>query len=117
MTITATQLSEGFGTEVSKEFSEALERIRHCLQQLDEGQTWWRPDEQLNSIGNLLLHLSGNVRQWIIAGIGHAKDVRDRPTEFATRGPKAKQALLRQLQETVSEAQVVLCQVTPEELL
>jgi len=117
MTTTASQLSQSLGTEVAREFSEALERIEHCLRQLDEMQVWWRPDEQLNSIANLLLHLGGNVRQWIVAGIGGAEDVRERPDEFSSRGPQAKQSLFQRLQDTVSEAQAALCQVTPEDLL
>ena len=45
-------------------------KIQHCLSQLSDAQVWWRPREEMNSIGNLLLHLTGNIRQWIVAGVG-----------------------------------------------
>jgi len=71
----------------------------------------------MNSIGNLILHLCGNVRQWIVAGIGGAKDVRNRPVEFAERGPLAKEELLRGLDRVVDEAKSVLESLTAQQLL
>ena len=55
-----------------------LPKIERCIGLLGDEQIWWRANEQSNSIGNLLLHLSGNVRQWIICGLGGATDSRDR---------------------------------------
>ena len=94
-----------------------LDRIRHCLQQLDDKQVWWRPNESLNSIANLLLHLSGNLRQWIVAGVGGAPDSRNRPEEFAQREPIPKVELWRRLEAVVSEADAVLARLTDEQLL
>ncbi len=62
-----------------------LPKIERCLGRLTDEQIWWRANEQSNSIGNLLLHLSGNVRQWIVCGLGDATDSRDRDSEFAQR--------------------------------
>jgi uncharacterized damage-inducible protein DinB len=94
-----------------------LARIAHCLGQLDDAQVWWRPREGMNSIANILLHLCGNLRQWIVAGAGGAADVRDRPSEFAERGPVPRADLLRRLEEVVQEADAVLARVSDGQLL
>ena len=91
-----------------------LPKISQALECLDAEQIWWRPNEASNSIGNLLLHLSGNVRQWLIAGVGGAPDVRARAAEFAARETLNKQALLAQLTETLAEADVVLASLTTQ---
>ena len=71
----------------------------------------------MNSIGNLILHLCGNLRQWIVSGIGGEDDVRQRPNEFSERGPIAKIELLRRLEEVVIEAQAALQNATAQDLL
>src|SRR5262249_10796002 len=95
----------------------ALERIKHCLGQLTEAQVWWRSQPSLNSIGNLILHLCGNVRQWIVAGLAGTADVRNRPGEFAERGPIAKSELLRNLEAVSDKAQQVLAAVDAGQLV
>ena len=95
----------------------AADRIKHCLDQLTDEQVWRRSSESINSIGNLILHLSGNARQWIVAGIGGAPDVRQRPKEFSERGPIAKAELLRRLDEVVAEARAVLGKASAQDLL
>src|ERR1041385_9451923 len=62
-----------------------LPKIERCLSLLTDEQIWWRPNSESNSIGNLILHLSGNARQWIVCGVGGAADARDRDAEFARR--------------------------------
>src|SRR6266702_8297067 len=74
-----------------------LPKIERCLEVLTDEQIWWRANPQSNSIGNLILHLSGNVRQWIVSGLGGAADGRDRPAEFSEHGPIPKDELLRKL--------------------
>jgi hypothetical protein len=101
-------LAAAIGRELSKEITEALARIDHCLAQLTDEQIWWRPAEGMNSIGNLLLHLTGNVRQWLIAGLGGTADERDRPAEFAERRPIPKADLLARLRAAVGEGRAVL---------
>ena len=115
--MTADELARAVGGEAGNELANALERINHCLDQLTDEQIWWRPGPDLNSIGNLILHLCGNVRQWIVAGVGGAADVRDRPAEFAERGPIPRADLVRRLQAVVAEAQAVLAKVTAAELV
>ena len=95
----------------------ALECIKHCLNQLNDEQIWRRAQPGLNSIGNLILHLCGNVRQWIVSGVGGAKDDRNRPAEFADNGPIARQELLKRLEGVVTEAKQAMQGVTAEELL
>src|SRR5687768_12062329 len=62
-----------------------LDQIRHCIGQLSDEQLWWRPHPSMNSIANVLLHLAGNIRQWIISCVGSVPFDRDRPAEFADR--------------------------------
>ncbi|MCP3696766.1 MAG: DUF1572 domain-containing protein, partial [Planctomycetaceae bacterium] len=78
MPATLESVSTAVTGHACQEFDEALRIITHCLDQLNDDQTWWRPSESMNSIANLLLHLSGNVRQWIVSGVGGAPDVRKR---------------------------------------
>ena len=92
-------------------------KIRHCLAQLNDDQVWWRPREEMNSIGNLLLHLAGNVRQWIVAGVGDETDNRDRQSEFDQRGPRPKEEALEKLETVLEQAESVMRSVTSDELL
>ena len=94
-----------------------LPKIERCLEELSEEDIWWRPNEVSNSIGNLLLHLSGNVRQWIISGIGGAPDLRDRDQEFEQRAPISTERLLERLSATVREADAILAGLDPASLL
>lgn len=91
-------------------------RIADCVGRLSEDQIWARGSENQNSVGNLVLHLCGNVRQWLISGVGGAPYLRDRDAEFAARGGASGAELARRLQETVSEAGVVLDGLTAERL-
>jgi hypothetical protein len=101
-------LSGLFGAELANELDDALERIRHCLGQLSDEQVWRRSREDMNSIANVLLHLTGNLRQWVLAALGGTPDDRDRPAEFAARGMIPKAALVSRLEETVSDVVAVL---------
>jgi hypothetical protein len=94
-----------------------LPRIEGCVEGLSEEQIWWRANPHSNSIGNLMLHLSGNVRQWIMSGIGGRPDVRDRQDEFDECSPIPCAELLSRLRDTVMEADHVLASVDPECLL
>jgi uncharacterized damage-inducible protein DinB len=88
-----------------------LVKINAALAELDDEQIWRRPNETSNSIGNLMLHLAGNVRQWIVAGVGGAADARDRASEFAERGRIGKSELLDRLKTTLDEVDEVLAKV------
>jgi hypothetical protein len=93
-----------------------LPLIVKCLQQLSEEEIWWRPNAASNSAGNLVLHLCGNVRQWIISGLGGVEDRRERDREFSERGPIPRQVLVSQLRRTVRDACRVLAQLSDDSL-
>lgn len=103
--------------EMRRRLSECHERITHCLDQLNDAQVWWRPHESMNSIANLVLHLSGNLRQWIVSAVGGAADVRNRPQEFSAQGPISKNELLEQLNTVVTEADAALGRFDETQLL
>jgi uncharacterized damage-inducible protein DinB len=83
---------------------QACSRIEACVSMLDEEQVWMRAGETSNACGNLCLHLEGNVRQWILHGVGGAPDLRVRDAEFAATGGAKRDKLLAQLRTTVDEA-------------
>lgn len=112
--------------EVSKRFidraiefltGDYLPKIERCLEQLTDEQIWWRANEQSNSIGNLVLHLSGNARQWIVCGLGSEPDTRERDAEFAQRDPLARAELLDLLRSTLADVETVLRELDPSTLL
>lgn len=92
------------------------ERIEQCLGRLTDEQVWMRGSGNENAAGNLVLHLCGNVRQWIISGAGGAPDTRERDAEFAARGGLAREELLARLRSTVEEAAEVITALPPHRL-
>ena len=92
-------------------------RIETCVGKLTPEQVWGRGAENQNAIGNLILHLSGNVRQWIVAAIGGAKDVRARDQEFAERQIIDPAELLARLTTTVKEAADVIRTLSADQLM
>ncbi|MFO0960373.1 MAG: DUF1572 family protein [Isosphaeraceae bacterium] len=109
-------LATPFVADVRQQFGEAGSLIHHCLRQLDDDQVWWRPNEGMNSIGNLLLHLAGNLRQRIVSFIGGEPDTRDRPSEFTERGPIPKGDLLARFDEALRQADAVIASLSAERL-
>ena len=94
-----------------------LPKIERCLEKLTDDQIWWRANEESNSIGNLILHLCGNARQWIISGVGAQPDARDRDAEFAQREIISRTELLTLLRSTLSEVESTLLNLNPSLLL
>lgn len=87
------------------------------MAQLTDEDVWIRSNDASNSIGNLVLHLSGNVQQWIIGGVGNLPYTRDREHEFGERGGFTREQLLARLKETLANADQVLANVDPNSLL
>ncbi len=94
-----------------------LPKIERCLERLTDEQVWWRASGRSNSIGNLLLHLEGNLRQWVVSGAGGALDARVRDREFAERQQLSREILLASLRATVEEANDTLARLDPAVLL
>ena len=115
--MTADELAKAVGEEAALELQRATDAIRHCLNQLSEDQVWHRPTPSMNSVGNLLLHLCGNVRQYFVSGLGGAKDVRERPREFTERGPIPKAELLSRLETTIAESVAALGSTDAQNLM
>jgi uncharacterized damage-inducible protein DinB len=92
-------------------------RILTCLTQLTPDQVWMRGSENENAVGNLVLHLCGNVRQWIGFGVGRKPDIRVRDREFSARGDAEVEDLKARLEATVSEAVEVISSLAPERLV
>lgn len=106
-----TALSRGpcptFGRLASRYLAEYEEKIRYAVALLDEEQLWWRPNERSNSVGNLLLHVTGNLSLWILAGLAGEPYERDRAGEFAADGERGKGELLARLADTVARCREV----------
>ncbi len=100
-----------------KLFGQYWPRMKTCVEPLTTEQVWWRPNEATNSIGNLLLHLDGNVRQWLVNSFNRDEDNRNRPAEFAAKEGATAAELLDRLDMTLHEAAKVLGRLTAAELL
>ncbi|MFK7817799.1 MAG: DUF1572 family protein [Planctomycetaceae bacterium] len=95
----------------------AMVKLTNCVQQLSDDQIWWRPVNDLNSVGNLILHVCGNLRQWVISGVGGEPDRRQREAEFSATGGQTSEALCQQLTDTLAAVASVLRVTTIEQLL
>jgi uncharacterized damage-inducible protein DinB len=120
------ETTTGAAQTVPTEFIEAsciflkndfLPKLLHCLNAMSDDQIWWRPNEQSNSVGNLVIHLRGNVKQWIVVPLGGGKFLRDRNAEFATRERVPKAQLTSDIQTTVNEVDAVLRGFAANQLL
>jgi len=92
-------------------------RLRQSVESLTDEQVWWRPNAASNSIGNLILHLNGNVTQWLVDSFNRDGDKRNRPAEFAAESGLTAAELLAKLGATMERAAQVLDRLTVEELL
>ena len=110
----AAEFIEASRVFLTKDF---LPRLIDCLEKMPDEDIWWRPNEQSNSAGNLILHLCGNVRQWIVATIGGVPSQRNRAAEFSTRDPLPKAELISRISAAISEVDSVLEQLPPSRLM
>src|SRR5690348_17173650 len=107
-------LASMFVNESRRSLSADLAKIEKALDGLSPTDVWWRPNEASNSIGNLILHLCGNIRQWIIGGVGARPYERDRPREFSERTSLPTNELLDRLRAVVGEADAVIGAMTAD---
>lgn len=100
-----------------KLFGQYVPRLRTCVSSLSDQQIWWRANPASNSVGNLLLHLNGNVGQWIVASFNGLPDERDRPAEFHEHDQPSKTVIMDRLNATLARAEQTLLGLTAEQLL
>jgi uncharacterized damage-inducible protein DinB len=112
-----TSIGLEFVSVSASQLEKYLGRIDTCARKLTEEQFWTRHSENQNAVGNLVLHLTGNVRQWILAGVGGARDTRVRDVEFSRRGPAPAGELIEGLHTTVEAATAVIRGLSDEALL
>ncbi len=109
---------EGILFEVRRRIhEEGMHRIKYCLDQLTDQDIWFRPNPNSNSVGNLVLHLCGNARQWVVAGLTDKADTRNRDDEFEEQGPIPVDDLKNLLDTTWQEVNEALEQLSPDDLL
>jgi uncharacterized damage-inducible protein DinB len=95
-------MEQRFLAEADKYLAQYVEKIAHCVSLLSEEQVWWRPNEACNSVGNLLLHLRGNLSQWVLSGIAGTAFERHRAQEFTASETATKAELLAGLTDVVA---------------
>ncbi len=88
--------------------NESTQRVLKCLNEIDEIELWKKPNEHSNSIGNIVLHLCGNISQYIISSLDQVEDIRERDKEFSANEAFKKSELLTKLQQTINEAITVM---------
>lgn len=96
---------------------ENTSKIIKCLDLLSEDEVWHKPNASANSIANLILHLCGNIRQYAVSSLGNVIDVRERDSEFTTKGGLNKKSLIEKLSKTVEDAKEAIRNLREEELL
>jgi uncharacterized damage-inducible protein DinB len=92
-------------------------KLRTAVQAIPPDRLWWRPNEESNSAGNLLVHLAGNLGQWMLAGVGGRPSTRNRAAEFAARDGADAATLLADLERVLDDVDAVLRGITHERLL
>jgi len=114
-------MRESIEVEVTQEAIHRLQentpKIKKCLDELTEEEIWKRPNNSSNSIGNIVVHLCGNITQYILSSLGNAEDRRERDKEFAVEGGWNKKELFEKLQSTVDEAVKIIKDVDQQDLL
>lgn len=98
-------------------FTEGADRIKKCLSHLSQEQIWYKHNDNTNSVGNLVLHLCGNVRQYILHGIDGQADIRERHLEFSETGPIATNILIEKLNQLESDVKAAFQRIEPGHLI
>ena len=106
-----------FKEEALHYFGLNFPRIQNCLSHLSEEELWHSPNESTNSVGNLLLHLCGNITQYIISGIGGAADERQRDLEFSEKGHYNKEELAAKIKKVLEDSEAVIGEMTEAQLM
>jgi len=113
----AQTLGQIFITHSVEKLRQLTDRILTCLARLNEDQIWTRGGDHENAIGNLILHLCGNLRQWIGSGVGNLENIRVRDLEFSARGGTSNEELRAKLEGTVDLAIGIIAGLDEQALL
>lgn len=111
------QLVEELVKNALYRMDESTRMINKSLNNISEKEIWQNPNDSLNSIGNLILHLCGNMTQYIISSLGELEDERNRDAEFQTKDGLNKEELIKKLENTVDDAKRVIFDAKPEQLV
>ncbi|CAM4416601.1 DinB family protein [Zobellia nedashkovskayae] len=111
------KFKEEFVQNALYRIDESTRMNRISVTQLSEEELWKRPNESLNSIGNLILHLCGNITQYVISSLGENEDKRDRDLEFSAKEIYSKEELVEKLTETVEIAKRIINDASVEQLV
>ncbi len=112
----AVKTESEFIKQTAERFKEGFDRILRAAGQLDDRQTWIRPSSESNSVGIILQHLIGNLKQWVCAGIGGAEFQRNRPQEFRDHPHPSKGEILHEFLNLGKAVEEVISQVDPDSL-
>jgi uncharacterized damage-inducible protein DinB len=111
------EIIQEFKEQILHRMDESSRMIGLSLEKVSEEDIWRRPTETSNSIGNLILHLCGNITQYTIASLGDQADTRQRDLEFQAKDGLKKEELLNMLDKVVGEAKETIQQAPFEELM
>jgi len=103
--------------QVDRDLALYLDKIRYCAGLLDETQVWWRANARSNSVGNLMLHLCGNLSQWVLQGLGGRTYERRRAQEFSAAGGVSREELVARLSAVVAECRPVIAGLSETDLV
>jgi hypothetical protein len=103
-----------FTSEVVHKIDENSQKLVSCIRELGENEIWKRPNPHSNSVGNIILHLCGNISQYAISSLGSRKDVREREKEFSADGGYSGSELLKKLTDTLDEAKNIIQNISGE---
>jgi uncharacterized damage-inducible protein DinB len=106
-----------FTAQAIHRLDENTPKLIACVRELDDAEIWKRPNPHSNSVGNIILHLCGNIRQYAISSLGNRKDVRQRDKEFSADGGYSASELMKKLTDTLDEAKGIIQNITEAELL
>jgi hypothetical protein len=109
--------SSEFLRQTSFRFIQSFDRINHAIRQLDDRQVWHRPSAESNSVGIILQHLEGNLRQWICSALGGDEYLRVRTAEFAAESRVPKEQLLSNFSRLGNRVQEIVAAISSASLL
>lgn len=106
-----------FKEQITYRMDESMRMVTKAFEELEEEDMWKRFNESSNSIGNLVLHLCGNITQYAIASLGNKEDNRERNKEFTDTGGYTRQELLEKLKNTVEQAKTIIKNCSDSEMM